>query len=184
MHSPLVDKLFQMKGAKANAQRGVRVLAMVFSAAALQACATEWGGRGVHLPQGDAVKGREAFVDLRCHVCHEIEGFAPPTPIVAATRVMLGGPTARIKTYGDLVTSIANPSHRLARGYPEEAVAVDGVPLMSLIRLNEVMTVQQLIDLAAFLQTVYDVVPPPIGLDEVYPSDDADASVLPQAPPL
>jgi hypothetical protein len=157
---------------------------MVFAAAALQACATEWGGRGVHLPQGDAVRGREAFVELRCHVCHEIEGFAPPTPIVAATRVMLGGQTARIKTYGDLVTSIANPSHRFARGYPPEAIAVDGMPLMSLIHLNEVMTVQQLIDLVAFLQTVYEVVPPPIRLDEVYPSDDADASVPSQGPTL
>lgn len=159
-------------------------MAMVFAAAALQACATEWGGRGVHLPQGDAVRGREAFVELRCHVCHEIEGFAPPTPIVAATRVMLGGQTARIKTYGDLVTSIANPSHRFARGYPPEAIAVDGMPLMSLIHLNEVMTVQQLIDLVAFLQTVYEVVPPPIRLDEVYPSDDADASVPSQGPTL
>jgi hypothetical protein len=173
-----------MKAAKVNARCTVRILAMVFTAAALQACATECGGRGVHLPQGDAVKGREAFVQLRCHACHEIEGFAPPTPIVAATRVMLGGQTARIKTYGDLLTSIANPSHRLARGYPPEAVAPDGVPLMTRIRLNEVMTVQQLIDLAAFLQTLYEVVPPPIRLDDVYPSADADTGAPSQAPVL
>jgi hypothetical protein len=139
----------------------IRVLTIVISAVALQACATEWDRRGIHLPQGDAAKGREAFVDLRCSACHEIEGFDPPTPIVAATRVLLGGQTSRVKTYADLVTSIANPSHRLTRGYPSEAVAVDGVPLMTLIRLNELMTVQQLVDLAAFLQTAYEVVPPP-----------------------
>ena len=132
---------------------------MVFSAAALQACATRWGG-DIHLPQGDAVQGRKAFVELRCHACHEIEGLDAPTPIVAATRVVLRGETARGETYGDLVTSIANPSHRLARGYPPEAVAVDGVALMSLIRLNDVMTVQQLVDLVAFLQSEYDVAPP------------------------
>ena len=170
-----------MNGTQINARRVLRLLGMAFSAAALQACATQWGS-GVHLPQGDAVQGRKAFVALRCHACHEIEGFDSPTPIVAATRVVLGGQTARIKTHGDLVTSIANPSHRLARGYPPEAVAVDGVPLMSLIRLNDVMTVQQLVDLVAFLQTEYDVVPPPIRLDDVYPSD--DAGVLSQAPSL
>jgi hypothetical protein len=157
---------------------------MVFTVAALQACATGWGGRGVQLPQGDAVKGREAFVHLRCHACHEIEGFAPTTPIVAATRVMLGGRTGRIKTYGDLVTSIANPSHRIAEGYPPGTVTVDGVPLMTRIRLNEVMTVQQLIDVAAFLQTVYEVAPPPIGLDDAYPSADADTRALSPTPAL
>ena len=158
---------------KIYAQRAICALAIVLSAVALQACATGWG-RGVQLPQGDADRGREAFVDLRCHVCHEVVGFEPPTPIVAATRVILGGQTAHVRSYGDLVTSIANPSHRLARGYPPETVAVDGVALMSLIYLNDVMTVQQLVDLVAFLQTEYEVVPPPIRLHEVYPSDDAD----------
>jgi hypothetical protein len=168
-----------MKGSKTNPHRLLRLLAMVFSTAALHACAAQWG-RGVHLPQGDAVKGRDAFVALRCHACHEIEGFDPPTPIVAATRVLLGGQTARIKTYDDLLTAIANPSHRLARGYPPEAVTVEGVPLMSVIRLNDVMTVQQLVDLAAFLQTEYEVVPPPIRFDDIYPSEDTGA--LSQAP--
>ena len=171
-----------MKGRRTNAHYLLRLFVTVFCAAALQACATEWGRRGVHLPQGDAVRGREAYVALRCHACHQIEGFNPPTPIVTATRVTLGGRTARIKTYGDLVTSIANPSHRLARGYPPETVAIDGVPLMSLIRLNEVMTVQQLVDLAAFLQAEYEVAPSPINLDDVHPSEDARA--LSEAPAL
>ena len=162
-----------MTAKKTRARRTLRAVAIVFVAAALHACATDWS-RGVHLPQGDADRGRAAFVDLRCHVCHEIEGFDAATPIVAGTRVTLGGQTARIKTYGDLVTSIANPSHRLARGYPREAVTVDGVPLMSLIYLNDVMTVQQLVDIVAFLQTEYDLVAPPSGLDEVYPTDDPD----------
>jgi hypothetical protein len=157
-------------------------LVVVLSTAALQGCATESGRGGVRLPQGDAAKGREAFVELRCTACHKIEGFDPPTPIVAATRVTLGGQTARVRTYEDIVTSIANPSHRVADGYPPEAVTVNGVPLMSLIRLNEVMTVQQLIDLAAFLQTKYDVVPPPVQLDDVYESDDPGA--ISQPPPL
>lgn len=160
----------------------LRVLFIVTSIAALLACANQWDRGGVHLPQGDAAKGREAFVDLRCHACHEIEGFDFPTPIMAETRVLLGGQNARVISYGDLVTSIANPSHRIARGYPPEAVAVDGAPLMTLIRLNEVMTVQQLVDLAAFLITTYEVAPPPISRKYVYDSDDAGA--LSQAPEL
>jgi hypothetical protein len=163
-----------MKGTKTTTHCLLQLLVTAFAAASLQACAAQWRG-GAQLPQGDALQGRKAFVDLRCHACHEIEGLEFPTPIVAASRVLLGGQTARIKTYGDLLTSIANPSHRLARGYPPEAVALDGVALMTLIRLNEVMTVQQLVDLAAFLQAEYEVVPPPIRFEDVYESDDAGA---------
>jgi len=162
-----------MRRRETAAHRALCALAIMVTAAALQACATADWGRGVHLPQGDADRGRDAFIELRCHVCHRIEGFDPPAPIVAGTRVTLGGQTSRIKTYGDLVTSITNPSHRIARGYPPEAVTVDGVPLMSLIYLNDVMTVQQLIDVVAFLQASYEVVPPPIRLEEVYPSEGA-----------
>jgi hypothetical protein len=164
-----------MKGTTTNGHRALLLLALGLSTAGLQACATDWGNRGVRLPQGDAVRGGEAFVALRCHVCHEIEGFDPPTPIVAETRIVLGGQTARVKTYSDLLTSIANPSHRITGGYPPDAVAIDGVPLMSLIRLNEVMTVQQLIDLAAFLQTAYEVVPPPVRVDDFYPLEQPGA---------
>lgn len=145
---------------------------MTAGAAALLACAHRWDRGDVQLPQGDARRGRQAFVDLRCNACHEIEGFDAPTAIIAETRVLLGGQTANIKTYGDLVTSIANPSHRIIRGYPPETVTVDGVPLMTLINLNEVMTVQQLVDLAAFLQTTYEAAPPPIRLGEARSSSD------------
>lgn len=160
-----------MKRTKTVINRLVRSVVVVFSVTILHACAGQVGR--VHLPQGDADKGREAFVYLRCHACHEIAGFDPPATIVAETRVRLGGQTTRVKSYGDLVTSIANPSHRLTEGYPADAVTVDGVPLMTLIRLNEVMTVQQLIDLVAFLQTEYEVASPPDTFDDVYPTDDA-----------
>jgi len=172
-----------MSGSKDSARRLALLLIMALGALALHACATE-RSRGALLPQGDAAKGRDAYVALRCHACHELEGFDPPLSIVAATRVKLGGGGRgpRIKTYEDLLTSIANPSHRLARGYAREHVTIDGVPLMTLIRLNEVMTVQQLVDIAAFLQTAYEVTPPPIGLEDVYPPEDAGA--FPEEPAL
>ena len=168
-----------MSTPKTLAHSTIRAVATLLGAAALHACASDFG-RGPYFPHGDEAKGREAFVALRCHVCHEVAGYAPPAPpIVAATRIKLGGQTTRVRTYEDLLTAIANPSHRLARGYPPDTVAADGVSLMSLIRLNDVMTVQQLVDLAAFLQSEYDVVPPPIKLDDVYPSDDPVLSVEP-----
>ncbi|HLF13057.1 MAG TPA: c-type cytochrome [Gammaproteobacteria bacterium] len=139
-----------------------QLIAIIAVAAALQACAAAWGP-GFHFPDGDVDRGREAFVALRCHACHTINGFDPPSPIVAARRVRLGGHTARVKTYGDIVTSIVNPSHRIARGYPTEDVSANGESLMSRVYLNEILTVQQLIDLVAFLQTEYELIPPPVG---------------------
>jgi hypothetical protein len=59
------------------------------------------------------------------------------------------------------LTSIINPSHRLAPGYKVEEAALDGKSPMGLTYLNEIMTVQQLTDLVIFLQPLYKVRPPP-----------------------
>ena len=67
--------------------------------------------------------------------------------------IALGGEVERIDTYGELVTSIINPSHRLAKGYPIDAVSVDGKSKMR--NYNDVMTVTQLNDLVMFLQSKY-----------------------------
>lgn len=117
------------------------------------------------LPEGSADKGEEAFVALRCHACHDVEGLQLAHLGVGAAIVTLGGEVTRVKTYSELVTSIVNPSHKLAPGYSMEEVAAGGESLMSLAYLNEVMTVQQLTDLVAFLQTRYDVRPPVYDVD-------------------
>ncbi len=149
-----------------------RMMAVVLSAVALQACAAQVRS-GIYLPQGDAGRGRQAFADLKCQACHEVKGF-DSAPLGTATRVRLGGQTVRIKTYGDLVTSIVNPSHRIVRDYQREAVTTDGVSSkMSLAHVNAVMTVQQLVDVVAFLQSEYEVVPPPfMPYWENYPTND------------
>ncbi len=67
--------------------------------------------------------------------------------------VRLGGEVSRIGTYGELVTSIINPSHRLAKGHATEDISDEGKSLMT--NYNDVLTVQQLIDLTAFLQSRY-----------------------------
>jgi mono/diheme cytochrome c family protein len=102
------------------------------------------------LPDGDAKKGEQAFLDLKCHRCHRVEGFASPAP--EQFNLLLGGETAQVKTYGQLVTSIINPSHVLSERYQRELNAGPGSPMPSYA--NE-MTVGQMIDLVAFLQRRY-----------------------------
>jgi len=114
---------------------------------------------GFRLPTGDSTAGQAAFIALQCTTCHQVAGLdLPAAQETGPARVTLGGDVTKVKTYGELVTSIINPSHRLAWGYSEEQVSRDGESLMRVY--NEIMTVQQLIDLVAFLQTHYEVVTP------------------------
>jgi sulfur-oxidizing protein SoxX len=115
--------------------------------------------RGFRLPDGDAETGKQLFVELQCNSCHTILGQELAAPALKGpVSVSLGGPVANIKTYGQLVSSVINPSHRIVRRYPKDEVSVDGESLMP--TYNESMTVQQLIDLVAFLQAQYQVTIP------------------------
>jgi hypothetical protein len=144
----------------------MRPIVLAALAAVVQGC-TAQSAIGFRLPAGDAARGREAFAALQCNTCHRIEG-GDALDDVAGTRVTLGGHTIRVETYGDLVTAIINPSHELARGYPLETITRNGESLMSTARLNDVMTVQQLVDLVAFLAAEYEniVEPPPPYWDD------------------
>ena len=115
--------------------------------------------RGFRLPDGNADAGRAAFVALQCYGCHRIVGEVfPDGGSSERFEVTLGGTASRVGTYGELVTSIINPSHKLAPGYPTEMISENGLSKMRMY--NDEMTVQQLIDIVAYLQTTYDVVPP------------------------
>ncbi len=147
-----------------------KTVAIVCCALLLQACATEVGA-GFHLPQGDAARGREAFVALHCQSCHSVADEQPPLSGPTAGRMVLGGDTARVRTYGDLVTSIVNPSHEVAREDVPDQTGRNRTSPMASAYLNNVVTVQQLVDIVAFLQAAYNVVPPPIlPYWDTYPS--------------
>jgi mono/diheme cytochrome c family protein len=125
---------------------------------------------GFRLPDGDSARGEEAFTMLRCHACHSVDGLELEFLGTGPALVSLGGEVSRVRTYGELVTSIINPSHKLAPGYPTEDISASGESLMVLAYLNDEMTVQQLIDLVAFLQARYEVVVPEIDpYDYLYP---------------
>ena len=117
---------------------------------------------GFRLPDGDAQRGRATFLELKCNACHEVQGMdLPYTTAALAKPVVLGGEVLYVRTDGELVTAIVNPSHELAQGYPRELIESDGKSRMK--DYSDEMTVRQLVDLVAFLHSCYKTVPPPIA---------------------
>lgn len=115
------------------------------------------------LPPGDQATGKQVFVDLKCNGCHSVVGQIEHAPLEpGAIHVELGGTVSRVKTYDDLVTSIINPSHRLSRGTNLMTATPEGLSRMPVY--NEIMTVQQLIDITAFLEPTYRVWVPPYNV--------------------
>lgn len=105
--------------------------------------------RGFRLPDGNAEKGQAAFVKLQCNTCHTVTGVElPPPQAKSPVAVTLGGEVTRVRTYGDLVTSIINPSHVISANYRVELKAANS----PMPQFNRDMTVEQMIDLVAFLQ--------------------------------
>jgi sulfur-oxidizing protein SoxX len=111
---------------------------------------------GFRLPaDGDAERGRAAFVTLGCSSCHEVSGADLPRPTVQPPiPVVLGGEVRSEPCDGYRVTSIIYPSYRLA-AYPREQITTGGTSRMP--SYVERMTVRQLTDVVAFLQSRYTV---------------------------
>ena len=112
--------------------------------------------RGFSLPEGNAQRGQQAFVELKCYSCHEVDGLEDTLPAPTAspqTDVVLGGLSMREPTDGELVTSIINASHQLYPGGEEERVTTGDESRMA--DYNEMITIQQVIDRVAFLQAQY-----------------------------
>lgn len=116
---------------------------------------------GFTLPDGNAEIGQRHFVELGCVYCHSIAGkedlIVPPDTIEPILDVALGGPTTKIATYGQLVTSIINPSHKVAPEYRDTSITAMGQSMMR--NYNSMMTVDELIDIVAFVQDQYVLEP-------------------------
>ena len=117
--------------------------------------------KGFSLPEGDIAKGEKVFLRYKCQACHSLKGYEDDSLIKEFdTPVPLGGTSSLVKTYAQLVTSVINPSHKLAprsRSIEEKLTNDDGSSKMRVF--NDVMTVQELIDVVAFLQPKYEVKP-------------------------
>ena len=115
--------------------------------------------QGFSLPEGNSDEGKAVFLKYQCLACHTLDGFEPLNQQNNNPKfsVYLGGITTKVKTYADLLTSVINPSHKFAQGYKLASVQTDGVSKMTVY--NDVMTVTELVNLVAFLQSNYELVP-------------------------
>ena len=112
------------------------------------------------IPNGDAHKGELAFAELNCTQCHTVDGVEQFSfvPLDAEVVVPLGGVVRRAKTYGDLVTAIIHPSESIRPDILKVYDMSDGQSLMP--DFSDTMTTRQLMDLAAFLESRYEVKSP------------------------
>lgn len=113
--------------------------------------------RGFALPEGDIERGKAAFTRLSCTECHTIGDIAykgGPDNL----NIQLGGELPSKKTYGELVTSIINPSHKIAQPYTQNNdTPTTDAGGSKMKNYNYVMSVQELIDLVTFLQSEYKI---------------------------
>lgn len=116
-------------------------------------------GKGFALPAGSEEDGKITFVGLSCTQCHSVADLEWEGIEGQDIHFRIGGEVTKVKTYGELVTSIINPSHRIARNFARELS--DGQTQSPMPVYNEVMTVQELVDLVTFLEKQYNVSPPP-----------------------
>ncbi len=134
----------------------------MFSLAIVLGCTSDpKSGEGFTLPDGDAQRGQATFARLQCQACHTVAGVEFAELDSAQDRMIaLGGETTRVRTYGDLVTSIINPSHRFALGYDDEQIKAGDQSKMRIY--NDELTVTELADLVTFLQQHYTLKTYPI----------------------
>lgn len=96
------------------------------------------------LPIGDADAGRQAFQELDCYACHQVEGDSEmPAPADGAQAPTIGSGQAG-QSRDRIANSIVSPHQDLAppRGWSQE---------MPDFRVD--MSVQQLIDLVSFVSS-------------------------------
>ncbi|MGR5063976.1 cytochrome C [Photobacterium sp. DNB22_13_2] len=110
------------------------------------------------LPEGNVAHGEELFRHYQCLSCHTMEGYERPEVLdESGVNVALGGKVPSLKKYQELVVSVINPSHRIAKGYEPEEVMRSGESIMP--SYNDVMTVTDLVDLITFLESKYELEP-------------------------
>lgn len=116
-------------------------------------CQTE--SKGFALPEGSAIKGKALFMDFYCNECHSIADIKW-SGNTKKNHFKLGGKIRFQKSYGELVASVINPSHKIAQQYYGQSTANEkGVSKMK--NYNELMTVQELVDIVTFLQSEYEI---------------------------
>jgi len=112
---------------------------------------------GFVMPEGDADAGRQVFVDFRCYNCHDIDGVDLPDRGFEPPFVMkIGARLHRVKNSGELLTAVVYPDHVIS---PKFVAAMKSAgkqaDLTPMPNYSDEMTVNELIDLVAFLNDQY-----------------------------
>ncbi len=139
------------------------VLIIIAGLAITTACQDRSTMRNFVLPEGNIADGKQAFKDLYCNDCHSIADIGwNGNEEAEDVHIQLGGKVPRIQSYGELLTAVINPSHKISKQYQkdQEVTLPGGQSKMELYNYNEVMTVQELVDLVMFLQSEYELIVP------------------------
>jgi mono/diheme cytochrome c family protein len=148
--------------ARAGARRPVRRLATLLLGAStllLGACSggsTDKVVEGFVLPEGNLDAGRQVFVQHNCLQCHIVDD--PAMPAYTGEReyeIRLGGEVLRVQDYGDLLTSVVLPDHRLSQARQLKRDAGGEVENSPMPNVTGDLTVAELIDLVSYLHSRY-----------------------------
>ena len=126
--------------------------AALVSSAVFFATPPQYDAVTVVLPAGDPQSGRQAFIDLRCTVCHRVEGETRfPAPVVESQGPDLNRGLVR-RPASDLAAAIIVPSHSMSVKTSEQVKQrLRHMPLSPMPDYSRAMTVRQLADLLAYL---------------------------------
>ena len=134
----------------------------------LAGCSALYSPFSFPVEEGSVAAGRQAFIDQQCHQCHTVAGVELPDLAGASEPMLeLGGEVHQVRSYAELVTSIINPNHIISENYRDQLVIEGRVPMNSPMPTPDLdnMSVRQLIDIVAFLDSRYELV-------EEYQSDE------------
>jgi len=107
------------------------------------------------LPQGDIQNGKLTFISLKCYACHRVVREDVPPPYALPPVPVVLGAEPRQLTRQELAQAIVAPSHTIEPGYRRELVASGHTSRMA--DFAALLTLQQLADLVAFLQSLYEI---------------------------
>lgn len=100
------------------------------------------------LPPGDIAEGRKTFVKFDCSSCHEVKGDKFPKPQGEA----VGPELSQMGAMHPLEYFAESVMHPSAEVSPKKYLAADGTSKMP--SFNEDMTVQELINLSAYMSSL------------------------------
>lgn len=118
--------------------------------------------RGIVLPEGDVGRGEQVFIAYNCHYCHAIPDKEFPKPESGPPFVVeIGGKVPGVKNYGDLLTAVVNPDHVISPNYRRMLEAAGKkADISPMPDFTGKMTVEELIDVVAFLHAQYTELQP------------------------